>query len=126
MSGTSDNGGRPAWLFRRVCRAAVICLAAMVCFNALVAAAFAGLAAIGYVDFLTTRTRRAEAPCSAARGERLIAQSFQIARVRRTSLRLVSATLSSSSLATSACAFFQPSSALPNTERPARVSDGMR
>jgi ethanolamine permease len=33
----------------------------MVYFNALVAALFAGLAAIGYGYFLTTRTRRGEA-----------------------------------------------------------------
>jgi ethanolamine permease len=41
--------------------AAVICLATMVYFNALVAALFAGLAAVGYGYFLTTRTRRGEA-----------------------------------------------------------------
>jgi ethanolamine permease len=34
----------------------VICLATMVYFNALVAALFAGLGAIGYGYFLTTRT----------------------------------------------------------------------
>ena len=49
--------------------AAVICLATMVYFNALVAALFAGLAALGYAYFLTTRRRRGEALASAPLAE---------------------------------------------------------
>jgi len=41
--------------------AAIVCLATMAYFNALVAALFAGLAALGYGYFLTTRSRRGEA-----------------------------------------------------------------
>jgi len=49
--------------------AAVICLATMVYFNALVAALFAGLTALGYAYFLTTRRRRGEALASAPLAE---------------------------------------------------------
>ena len=49
--------------------AAVVCLATMVYFNALVAALFAGLAAIGYGYFLTTLARRGEALAPAALAE---------------------------------------------------------